>query len=127
MFAGNVKVEDGSRRDKEIQAEKSRMMEDGKPPAWFTKFAAKKKINVVEGSLERGIDEREQVCFVAAPGRDEALPGAHRLALHQTAHCPSSLYAGFGRTTASSGECRQQHLGRKGSRRRRQRQRRRRW
>lgn len=52
MFAGSVKAEDGSRRDKEIQAEKSRMIEDGRPPDWFTKFAAKKKINVIEGHLE---------------------------------------------------------------------------
>jgi hypothetical protein len=81
MFAGNVKAEDGSRRDKTIQAEKSRMIEDGRPPDWFTKFAAKKKINVIEGHLENdggGTEAVRWLCFVGTSfSCDTSLRSSH--------------------------------------------------
>lgn len=64
MFAGTVKEVDGSRRDREIKEEKSKMLEEGRPPDWFTKFAAKKKINVVEGHLEGKEGGQPQVRFI---------------------------------------------------------------
>lgn len=52
MFAVSVKVEDGSERDRAVEAAKQKMKAEGQPPDWFTKFAAKRNVSIFEGRLE---------------------------------------------------------------------------